>query len=126
MEIAREQGGADLPFKIIDAPANDVNGQFEPFRRGSETPATYYFQKNPGRVPIGETADCDPMVFLLRNAPFQRQTHTQPLPLGKFVRILGEPQPWRVQPPPIFTFFLSLPPQSPGNFPGPAPHPPPP
>jgi hypothetical protein len=46
MDVAREQGGADLPFKIIDSPANDVDGQFEPFRRGSETPATHYFQKN--------------------------------------------------------------------------------
>ena len=76
MDVAREQGGADLPFKIIDSPANDFDGQFGPLRRGSETPATYYFHKNLGRVPIRKTADCDPMVFLLRNAPFRHQTHT--------------------------------------------------
>src|SRR6266403_3102723 len=33
MDVTREQGGTDLPFKIIDEPANDVDGQFEPFRR---------------------------------------------------------------------------------------------
>jgi hypothetical protein len=27
MDVAREQGGADLPFKIIDSPANDFDGQ---------------------------------------------------------------------------------------------------
>lgn len=75
MDVVREQGGADLSFKIIDSPAND-DGQFEPYRCGSETPATYYFQKNPGRVPIRKTADCDPMACLLRNAPYRHHTPT--------------------------------------------------
>src|SRR5260370_9649208 len=105
MDGARKKGGADLPLKITDAPANDVDGEFEPLRRGSETPATYDFQKNPGRVPIRETADGDAMVFLLRNTPFQHQTHTWPLLLAKLARISSGPQPLRVSAPEHFAAY---------------------
>ena len=60
------------------------------------TAAAYDFQKNPGRVPVRETAESELLVFLLRNAPFQRQTHTQPFPPAKLGRILNGPQPYRV------------------------------
>ncbi len=76
MDVARKQGGADLPLEIIDPPANDVDRQVKPLGRGSEASATHDLQKYPGRVPIRETAESDLVAFLLRNAPFQRQTHT--------------------------------------------------
>ena len=76
MDVAGEQGGADLPFEIIDPPAHDIDGQSEALGRGSEAPAPHDFQKYPGRVPIGETAEGGLVAFLLWNAPFQRQTHT--------------------------------------------------
>ena len=76
MDVAREQRGADLPLEIVDPPAHDVDRQVKPLGRGSEAPAPHDFQKYPGRVPIRETAENDLMAFLLRNAPFQRQTHT--------------------------------------------------
>src|SRR5260370_20643451 len=99
MDGAGKKGGADWPVKIMYGPANEVEGEFEPLRRGSETPATYDFQKNPGRVPIRETADGDAMVFLLRNTPFQHQTHTWPLLLAKLARTSSGPQPLRVSAP---------------------------
>ena len=92
MDVAREQRGSDLPLKIVDTPADAVDGQFESFSRGSETSAAHHLQENPGRVPIAETTEAD-LAFLLRNAPFQHQMHTHPPPLGKLGRIWREPQP---------------------------------
>ena len=83
MDVAREQCGADLPFKIVDAPANDVDRQLKPFRRGSETSAANHLKENPGRIPIRKAAERGVLVFLLRNAPFRHQMHTLPLPPTK-------------------------------------------
>ena len=79
MDVAREQGGADLALEIVDAPAHAVDGQVQPLRGGPETAAADHFQENPGGVPIRETADSDLLAFLLRNAPFHDQTHTHVL-----------------------------------------------
>ena len=64
MEVAGEQGGANLPLEIIDPAANNIDGQVEPFSRGPEAPATDNLQENPGRVPIRETAESELLVFL--------------------------------------------------------------
>jgi hypothetical protein len=76
MDVAREKGGADLPLKIIDSPADDVDGEFKPLGCGSEASAAHNLQKHSGRVPIGQTPEGNLMAFLLRNAPVQRDMHT--------------------------------------------------
>src|SRR6202051_3448121 len=96
MGIARQQRGADLPLKIIDSSAHDVDRQVEPLGRRSEAAATDHFQKNPRYVPIRETAESGFAAFLLRNAPFQRQTHTPSFQRAKLRRISGGLQSWRV------------------------------
>src|SRR3981189_1854455 len=92
MDVAREQRGADLALKVVNSPANDIDGQIKPLGRGPEASTAHHFQKNPGRIPIRETSDRDLLAFLLRNAPFQRQTHTQPFLPAKLGRIPYEPQ----------------------------------
>ncbi len=82
VDVAGEQGGADLPLEIGDAPAHAVDGKVQPLRGGPETAAADHFQENPGGVPIRETTD-SLWVFLLRNAPFHDQTHTDSFPEGK-------------------------------------------
>jgi hypothetical protein len=54
---------------------------------GPETAAADHFQENPGGVPIRETADSDLLAFLLRNAPFHDQTHTDSFLPAKLGRI---------------------------------------
>src|ERR1700730_3967661 len=49
-----------------------------------------------GPVPIDETAERGLPALLLRNAPFQRRAHAEPLPLDRLGRISGGPQPGRV------------------------------
>jgi hypothetical protein len=93
MDVAGEQGGADLPLEVIDSPADAVDGELEALSRGPETSAAHHFQKNPGGVPIRQPAESCPMAFFLGNAPFQRQMHTSPLPLDKLGRISSDPQP---------------------------------
>ena len=87
MDVAGEQGGADLALEIVDAPAHAVDGQVQPLRGGPETAAADHFQENPGGVPIRETADSDLLAFLLRNAPFHDQTHTDSFLPAKLGRI---------------------------------------
>ena len=79
VNIAGEQGRADLTFEIVDPPAHRIDGQIEPLGCRSEAAAANHFQKNPRRVPIGKTAERDLIAFLLRNAPFRCQMHTSPL-----------------------------------------------
>ena len=71
MDVAGKQRGADLPLEIIDPPADDIDRQFQPLGGGSEAAASHHFQEHPGGVPVGQTAETDSVVFLLRNAPFQ-------------------------------------------------------
>ena len=71
VNVAGEQGGADLALKIVDPPAHRVDGQVEPLGCRPEAAATHDFQENPGRVPIRETAESALMAFLLWNAPFR-------------------------------------------------------
>src|SRR3954468_15403816 len=79
MNVAREQGRSDLTLEIVDSATNCVDRETKPFRCGPGTSTTHHFQKNPGRVPIGQASDADLRVFLLRNAAFQQRTHTASL-----------------------------------------------
>ena len=89
VDVAREQGGADLALEIVDPAAHGVDRQIEPLGRGTKTAATHDFQENAGRVPIGETADGDLLAFLLWNAPFPTrriQSPFGPLNLAEYAR----------------------------------------
>ena len=76
MDVAREQRGADLALKVVNSSANDIDGKIKPLGRGPETSTAHHLQKNSGRIPIRETSYRELVAFLLRNAPFQHQTHT--------------------------------------------------
>ena len=52
VDVAREQGGAGLPFEIIDPATHGVDREPEPVGRGAEAAAANDFQEDPRRVPI--------------------------------------------------------------------------
>ena len=78
VNVAREQGSARLSLEIIDAAAHGVDRQRKPLGRGAKAAPTRDFQKNSGRVPVRQPAGSRIAAFLLRNAPFCRQMHTNP------------------------------------------------
>jgi hypothetical protein len=116
MDVAREQRGADLALKVVNSPADDVNGKVKPLRRGPEASTADHFQKNPGRIPIRETSYRGLLAFLLRNAPFQHQTHTRPFPPAKLGRIWVGPQLSRVYGFPFCRLYLPSGPAPPGFY----------
>ena len=67
---------------IVDAPADAIDGELRPLRRGSKTSAARHLNKNPGSVPTGEAMENRLIAFLVENAHFRREMHTGPFRLA--------------------------------------------
>jgi hypothetical protein len=57
VDVAREQRGSGQLLEIVDPAADGIDGQAEAFGGRPEAARTRDFQKNAGRVPVGETAE---------------------------------------------------------------------